>query len=175
MGGILLYLGMDYPKLFPKLYCKPKHGGGLTRIGAKYNELAKKIAWYWDLRRAFYEVYGHYRIHITRIMRNDFLQFRIIDWMRYYMEKDGLDGNHIAGVTNEVVEVLTQKMREAKPAEVPAIAREIKNMLDMYGGDWAGLSNQETRQDYYVGYTQTLRPTKEVKLVEETIEPNEGG
>jgi len=144
--------------------------GGLTITGLRMMEAAKLASRTGCMRESL--IYIHQKYHpgspdavadsvARRMMKNQRWWQQVVIYMRWYMEDHGIDSKHIVDKVDKLVDILTDKLETARGAtDSVALAKEIRELLNMYGGKWAGLD--KTASDVTLRSTFELRPNKQI-------------
>lgn len=144
--------------------------------GRFYDNLARLTVIYGSFRKAWKELKGDTTVNFNRIRKNAFFNKQIKNWMYFFMEQAGINRENFITKTDEFLNILMDKARESSPnsATLPALVGEIKDVMDMIGGDWLEMSKRENNQQstgFYMPIQQSLQAAKsKPKQIQEIAE-----
>jgi len=119
-----------------------KNDGSLTFYGKKMTELARYLVTYGGNLNLAWMALTNNRISVAyryKLQRSRELWKTALFIVRGYMMDKEKEGAFYTQAIKDQVEALQRKMEEANFPDIPAIAKEIRELLKMGGGNWCGL------------------------------------
>jgi hypothetical protein len=88
--------------------------------------------------------------------------------MEIVMDITNVSRQSIIGKTEKLLDVCLSKADQANPGELAALLSPLTSLLEMVGGDWAGLSNAERMEQFsmQMNYQLPQSKLKELKAPE---------
>jgi len=77
----------------------------------------------------------------VRIKRSPVVRESMIETLGLIMETSGINTQNIITKMETVLDMIIEKLPDATPQEVATLLKPFIKIMDMFGGDWAKLSN----------------------------------
>lgn len=103
----------------------------------------------------------------AKLRKSKIVRLEIIRWVGILMEQANIDRGNIIQKTEKLLDICLEKAGDASPAELTTMIEPLKNLLELIGGNWAGLNQQQSLEKFSMSMDYSLPRSKLREVPEE--------